>query len=105
MAWISFAGRDLRLDGVQEANEFLMAVTLHVASNDRAVEDVQRREQRRCAVAFVVMGHRSGAALLHRQARLGAVESLDLAFLIDRNHYGMGRRIDIKANNIAAACR
>ena len=59
-----------------------MAVTSHIPSNDRAVEHVQRREQGRCAVAFVIMGQRSAAPLFKRQARLGAVESLDLAFLI-----------------------
>ena len=32
---------DLGLDGVEEADELLMAVTLHAAADDRAVEDVQ----------------------------------------------------------------
>ena len=39
---------------------------------------VQRREQRRGAVAFVVVGHGTGAALLHRQTGLGTVKRLDL---------------------------
>jgi hypothetical protein len=51
-------------------------------------------------VALVIMGHRGAAPLLHRQARLGAVERLDLAFLVDAKDHGMGRRIDIKANDI-----
>lgn len=34
------AGRCLSLDRVEEADEFLMAMTLHVAADDRAVEDV-----------------------------------------------------------------
>ena len=47
------------------------------------------------------MGHCPGAALLHRQAGLGAVEGLDLAHLVDRQHNGMGGRIDIEADDIS----
>ena len=90
----------LRLDGVEEADEVLMAVTLHVAADDGAVEDVEGGEQRRGAVAFVIVGHRPGAARLHRQARLGAVERLDLALLVDREDNGMGGRIDVEANDV-----
>src|ERR1700756_4475925 len=38
-------GRDLALDGVQEANEFDMAVALHAAANDGAVEHAKSSEQ------------------------------------------------------------
>ena len=43
------ADRNLRLDGVQKPNEFLM--TMHVAADNRAVEDVEGGEQRRGAGA------------------------------------------------------
>jgi hypothetical protein len=43
-------------------------------------------EQRCRDVALVVVGHRSGAAGLHRQARLSAIEGLDLVLLIDRQN-------------------
>src|SRR4051794_20024571 len=76
-----FSHRDLRLDRIEEADELLMAVTLHVAADDSAVEDVESREQRGGAVAFVIVRHRRSAARLHRQPRLGAVERLDLALL------------------------
>ena len=56
----------------------------HALADDLAGGDVERGEQRRRAVALVVVRHRSGAALLHRQARLRAVERLDLALLVDR---------------------
>ena len=94
------AGRNLRLNGVEEADKLLMAVTLHVAADDRAVEDVERSEQGRGAVALIVVGHGSGATLLHRQAGLSAVERLDLALLVDRKHDGVRRRIDIKPDDI-----
>lgn len=74
-----------------------MAVALHVLPDDRSVE---RDEQRRRTVAFVVVGHSAGAALLHRQAGLDAAERLDLRLLVDRQHHRMGRRIDIQADDI-----
>ena len=40
-----FSHRNLRLDRIEEADELLMAVTLHVAADDSAVEDVESREQ------------------------------------------------------------
>ena len=72
------AGRDRGLDGVEEADELLVPVALHVAADDGAVEHVEGGEQRGGAVALVVVGHGAGAALLHGQAGLGAVERLDL---------------------------
>ena len=53
-----------------------MAMTLHVAADHRAVEHVERGEQRRRAVPFVVVRHGSSAALLERQAGLRAIERL-----------------------------
>jgi hypothetical protein len=83
MAWICFRWH-LRLDGVEETDELLVPVTLHIAADDGAVEDVEGREQCRRAMTLVVVGHRPGATLLHWQAGLGAVERLDLALFIDR---------------------
>src|SRR5271169_4037914 len=82
-----------------------MAMARHALADDRAVEDIERREQRGRAVADVIMGHRSGPALLDRQARLGAVECLDLALLVDREHQAVRRRVEIDpttSRNLAA---
>src|SRR6202035_1705139 len=68
------AGLDLALDGVREADELLMPVPLHAAADDLALQDVEGGEQGGRAVALVVVGHGSGAALLHRQARLAAIQ-------------------------------
>ena len=78
-----------------------MAVALHVAADDGAVEHVERGEQRGGAVALVVVGHGAEPPLLHRQAGLGAVERLDLALLVDRQHDGVRRRIDVEADDVA----
>jgi hypothetical protein len=93
--------RYLGLDGVEEADELLMAVALHVAADDGAVEDIEGGEQRRGAMTLVVVRHRPGAARLHRQARLGTIESLDLALLIDREDHRMSGRVNIEADDIA----
>jgi len=77
-----------------------VAVALHVLSDDRPIQHVERGEQRRRAVPFVVVGHRAGAALLDRQAGLGAVKCLDLRPLVDRQHHGMGRQIDIQGDDL-----
>ncbi len=39
------AGGNLALDGVEEADEFLMAMALHVAADHGSVENVQRRKE------------------------------------------------------------
>src|SRR5271165_6022997 len=77
-----FAGRYLGFDGIEEADKLLMAVTLHVAADHAAVENVQRSEERRCAVTLVIVGHGPASAGLHRKTGLGAVESLDLALFV-----------------------
>ncbi len=92
--------RGLALDAVEEADELLMAVPLHVLHDARSVQHIESGEERRGAVPFVVMGHRAGAALLHRQAGLGSVERLDLRLLVDRQHHRMGRRVNIEADDI-----
>jgi hypothetical protein len=74
---------DLCFDDVKEANELLVLVAFHVA------------------LTFVVVGHRVGAAGLHRQVRLGAVERLDLALLVDAEHDGVRGRIDIEPDDVA----
>jgi hypothetical protein len=61
-----FGGRSRRLDGVEEAHELLMPMARHVAADHRAVENVERGEQRRRPVPFVVTVHRTGASLLQR---------------------------------------
>ena len=67
---------------------------------DAAVEHVERGEQGGGAVALVVVGHRAGAAGLHRQARLGAVERLDLALLVDAQHQRLLGRVEVQPDDV-----
>ena len=85
--------RHPRFDGVEEADELLMAVSFHVLPDDGAIEDIEGSKQRRGAMPFVVMRHCAGAARFHRQARLGAVERLDLALFVDREDHRMSGRV------------
>ena len=51
------AGRDFALDGVEEADEFAVAMALHAAADDGAVEYAERGEQGGRAVPLVIMCH------------------------------------------------
>jgi hypothetical protein len=44
----NLAGGNLALDGVEEVNELLMAMALHVAADHGSVENVHRRQQSGC---------------------------------------------------------
>jgi hypothetical protein len=57
-------------------------------------------EQGGGAIALVIVGQSGAAPLLHRQPGRRAIERLDLAFLVNAEDDGMGRRIDVEANHI-----
>jgi len=77
----SLFGWDLSLDLVEKADELLMPMFLHAASDDLAFEHVEGGKQGGGAVALVVVVHSGGAPLLEGQARLGTIERLDLAHM------------------------
>ena len=93
-------GRERAVEAPQELQEFLMPMTAVALADDLAGQHVQRGEQRRCAVTLVVVGHRAAAAGLHRQARLRAVESLNLALLVDTQHDGLVRRVQVQPHDV-----
>ena len=78
-----------------------MPMAVHVAADHGSVEHVHRRKQRLRAIALVIMSHRSRSPLLHRQAGLGSVERLDLAFLVDGKDNSVRLRIDIEPDHVA----
>src|SRR5271166_2873726 len=78
-----------------------MTVTLHAVANHLAIEHAERSEERGGAVALVIVSVGSQATLLHWQPRLGAVQGLNLALLVDTQHQGFVRRIQIKPDHIA----
>ena len=94
------ASRDRRLDRVEEADELLMAVPLHAAAEHGPVEHVEGGEQGGGAMPDIIVRHRPGLAGLERQARLGAIEGLDLALFVDRQHDRMAWRGQIEADDV-----
>ena len=94
------ADRHLAFDGVEKADELLMTVLLHTTADHRAVENVEGSKQRRGAIAFIVMGHRSAFAGLEWQAGLGAIKRLDMGLLVDRQNEGMGGRCHVEADDV-----
>ncbi len=60
-----------------------MPVTLHVAADHRAIENIEGSKQGSGAMALVIMGHHAAPALIQGKARLRPVERLDLALFID----------------------
>ena len=77
-----------------------MAMALHALADDLAVKHIERREKGGDAVPLIVVGDGAGTSLLHRRPRLGAVQRLDLAFLINRENDGVVRRIDVEADEL-----
>src|SRR4051812_43383969 len=96
MTWISLPSGTCASMVFEESDELLMAVALHVATDDRAFENVKGSEQGCGAVPLIVVGHCAGPPLLHRQSWLGSIEGLNLAFFVDREHDGMSRWIDVE---------
>ena len=63
--------------------------------------DLERGEQGGGAVADVVVGGLLGQAWPHRQDRSGPVQGLDLGFLVDRQHHGLLRRVQVEPDDVA----
>ena len=94
------SSRDSPLDRIEELNELLMPVLLHAPPQHRAVEDIEGGEQGGGAVSLVIMSHGGAFAGFQRQAGLGPVECLYLAFLVDGQHHGMTGRLHVEADHI-----
>src|SRR3990167_6857225 len=93
-------GRGLDVDLLEEADELLMPMARHALANHLAVEHAEGRKQGGRAVALVVVRHRPTAALLQWKAGLGTIEGLNLTFLVDTQHKGFVRGIEIESDDI-----
>lgn len=70
-------------------------------ADDFPLQQIEGGEERGRPVALVIMRHGSAPALLHGQAGLSAVQSLNLALFIDAQHQSMIGRIQIQTRDIA----
>ena len=84
---------DFGVEGIEEADEFLLPVALH----ERAFE---RGDRGSGAVALYSRASLCRRGLVQRQSGLGAVDLPDLALLVYREHDGMGRRIDLEPEDV-----
>ncbi len=89
------------LDCVQETDELIVAMPLHAAADDLALENIEGGKERGRTVALVILRHGAGTALFHRKARLGAVQCLYLALFIDREHDRVLGAIDVKSHDVS----
>ena len=77
------SARNATVDPLQETHELLGAMPWLAVADHQTALHIERCEQRRRAVPFVVVRHRGGAALLQGQPRLRAIKGLYLALFID----------------------
>lgn len=77
-------GRDLSIDGVEECTKLYRSVPTMQLTNNLAAFGIQGSEQGSGAVPRIVISAPLGLTGSHGQQRLGAVQSLNLSFLVDR---------------------
>ena len=96
---------DLGIDQIQEFPKLRRPVPLMKLRDHFAGLRVERREQRRRAMSLVVVRPALHLSRLHREQWLGAIERLNLRFLIDAEHRRMRGRIQVEARRCLAPSR
>ena len=99
--WMSRSTGTLPSTSSRNLRNSLDAVPRHAFADDLASLHVECGEQRRRAMALVIVDAPLDLARAHRQHRLGAVERLDLALLVDARRRRTLGRIEIEADNVA----
>jgi hypothetical protein len=74
------------IEQAQELEPFLVTMPFLTKAVDLAIGCIESGKQRRRAIAFVVVRHGLAATALERESGLGAIQSLDLAFLVYTQH-------------------
>jgi hypothetical protein len=93
-------GGDVLIDRLQELQELDRAVTRVQLADHLATLNVQRGVQAGGAVPPIIVRGAFGGAGQHRQDRRGAVQRLDLRFLVDRQHDGALGRVQVQADDV-----
>jgi len=94
-------GGNRRLNGPQELQKFLAAMAPMQLADHLAGGDIQCGKQRGRTMAQVVVRAPLGNPGRQRQDRLGAIQRLNLALLVDTQHHRLDRWIDVQADDIA----
>ena len=88
-------------EAVHEVEELDPAATPVVAGLDQTGGDIQRRKQRRRAVALVGVAETGQRlAIGQPEPSLSAFQSLDVGLFIDRQHHRILRRLQIEPDNV-----
>ncbi|OPZ07324.1 MAG: hypothetical protein BWZ07_03346 [Alphaproteobacteria bacterium ADurb.BinA280] len=95
------SGGDAGLDGAQELEKLAAAMAPMQFADHLTAGDVQCCEQRRRSMAHVVVGTPRRNTGCQRQNRLGSVQRLNLALLIDAQHQRLGRRGKVQPDDVA----
>ena len=88
------------VEQTQKLEPFLVPMPLLAEAIDLAVGGIERGEQRGRAVAFVVVRQGGAAPAAQRQAGLGTVQRLNLAFLVHAQHQRMFGRIEVQTDDV-----
>ena len=83
----------LPIQSLEKTQEFLMPVPLVTLPDHAAFGGLKGREERGGTVALVVMGEGTRSTRLDRQARLSAVQGLNLALFVDTEDHRVLRRV------------
>src|SRR5216110_12435 len=86
---------------IQKAQELLLAMTLVAVSQDAAGGGVVGRKQGQRAVAYIIVGLSLWQSGPQRQDRLGTLQRLGLALLVDTQHHRLVWRVKVKGSDIA----
>jgi hypothetical protein len=94
-------GWDVAFDLTQEGEKLAAAMAGIATPDDLAGGGVESGEQAEGSVARVVVGAPLDLSRAHGQQRLGPVQRLDLALLVDAQNQGALRRGQIKPDDVA----
>jgi hypothetical protein len=95
------ASRKLCFEVVEETDKFPAAMPVLTGADDFAIEDIERGEQSRGAMTFIVVRLALRQARSQRKDRCGAVQGLDLTLLVHAQYQGTFGRVEIEAHYIA----
>src|SRR5438093_13575042 len=96
-----FPRRRLEFDLIKEGEELPVSMTRKAVADERALEDVECRQQRGGSVAHVVVSLARWNSGTERQHRLGAIQCLDLTLLVDAQHQRLVGRVEIETDDVA----
>jgi hypothetical protein len=88
------------IDVLQKLDPLLVSMPRHTGVNHNAFRHVECCEQRRGAMAFVIMRHRPQAARVNGQSFLRSIQGLNLTLFIDAEHDRVLGWIQVQADHV-----